>query len=714
MSLDAFISGQSVVTPFGDHVPTATNPIVRHHRAFDDIGRRGGGGGGGGGSTTAPADAANERGAMTTSEDPIKLAERTSSLIDSYRSYISRGDRSYRDEYDDEHERNEVDEEMMLDRIVGGGYCTGVVDRSDGGGGSLSNSAGSSYSPTRLGSSATMFREWKYDVPTSSSSSATDNNYNGFPFRSRGRRMLDDARFGGDDDSLSHHDDGHRRYAHPVCHSRKIGRFVAICAIVSIVSIIAILVHSSDKGNDDVVDGGGGGLVGSSLSLEEEKEKAEWPTLLLEDEEEQQRQQDHRDDGEGGGDDNFGGGVLVQNLDGNYTTDHIDDGGGGGGDVSEDINDGTSSSMIEDVIEDSIEGEEMGVTVESITGDILCCSSSSKSALSANANTMEYEAASDAYHPVWYGRSNGWTGTTWIEALAFCSSLDDDVDDDDVFHGLCPYVAYCPMGSLAMPLGGYRDGERYWTRNDPGDRAPISDYVDGWVQVGSKDPCVEYSISGGLGALEDVDVSATSHNPEHGMGEAKEENSITNATMTTVQEEDGKEETYVPIVKPGPEYYIENEEQEEVSSSSQVQSTVDSTILLLREQFKPLWLSSAEGWNGGSYSDAASFCNSIRGKELCPYSVICPQGPGHAVMGGLREVEFVVDGEQYAPIAGGENHWVMVGDVRNANDDGTQDEDAGMSTKCMTHRQLEGKNPDWGLNGDRNDVKMHIMCCTVN
>ncbi|KAL3827250.1 hypothetical protein ACHAXA_004725 [Cyclostephanos tholiformis] len=197
-----------------------------------------------------------------------------------------------------------------------------------------------------------------------------------------------------------------------------------------------------------------------------------------------------------------------------------------------------------------------------------------------------------------------------------------------------------------------------------------------------------------------------------------------NANTNTVQEveedfdaTDGLvKETFVPIVKPGQEYYIESDGEREGDSpsSSQVQSTVDSTIPLLREQFKPLWLSSAEGWNGGSYSDAASFCNSIRGKELCPYSVICPHGPGHAVMGGLREVEFVVDGEQYAPIAGGENHWVMVGDARNANDDGTQDEDAGMSTKCMTHRQLEGKNPDWGLNGDRSDIKKYIMCCTVN
>jgi hypothetical protein len=131
-----------------------------------------------------------------------------------------------------------------------------------------------------------------------------------------------------------------------------------------------------------------------------------------------------------------------------------------------------------------------------------------------------------------------------------------------------------------------------------------------------------------------------------------------------------------------------------------------------------MWLSSAEGWNGGSYTDAISFCDSVRGKKLCPYSVICPNGPGHAVMGGVHALEFKVDGEQYAPILGEENHWVMVGNyTKHANDEGVTDEgDASGTTtsKCMTHRQLEGKNPDWGLNGDRSEVKRHIMCCTVN
>jgi len=217
-------------------------------------------------------------------------------------------------------------------------------------------------------------------------------------------------------------------------------------------------------------------------------------------------------------------------------------------------------------------------------------------------------------------------------------------------------------------------------------------------------------------AIQDVDNKDDEVNVASAIiGEEEEEEAkAENVPAQEVDEDSHSFVPFVPVVEPGPEYYIENEEHDEESSPSKVESTVDSTVLQLHEEFKPLWLSSAEGWKGGSYTDAVAFCNSVRGKQLCPYSVICPNGPGHAVMGGLHVLEFNVDGLQFAPILGGENHWVMVGNVNNTNDDGTENKDASTS-KCMTHRQLEGKNPEWGLNGDRSEVKQHIMCCnTVN
>jgi hypothetical protein len=171
-----------------------------------------------------------------------------------------------------------------------------------------------------------------------------------------------------------------------------------------------------------------------------------------------------------------------------------------------------------------------------------------------------------------------------------------------------------------------------------------------------------------------------------------------------------KESSFNPVIRPGPEYFIEEEEAE----SSNVESNVDDTVLLVHNQFKPVWLSSKEGWNGGSYDDAVALCSSFREpKQLCPYSAMCPHGPGGAIMGGL---ELSIEGEQYAPVMGGKNHWVMIGNVSSEiNNDGTmiESKDKNMST-CQTHRQFHGKNPDWGFNGDRRELKQYIMCCTVD
>lgn len=106
--------------------------------------------------------------------------------------------------------------------------------------------------------------------------------------------------------------------------------------------------------------------------------------------------------------------------------------------------------------------------------------------------------------------------------------------------------------------------------------------------------------------------------------------------------------------------------------------------------------------NFQSHDDAMQFCKSIRGKDLCPYSAMCPYGPDHTVMAGRKPVDFTGQGEQWAPVYGKANRWIMVG---------TKDEDA--SSTCKSHEQLEGKQPSWGLVSERADVKLHIMCCTM-
>lgn len=124
--------------------------------------------------------------------------------------------------------------------------------------------------------------------------------------------------------------------------------------------------------------------------------------------------------------------------------------------------------------------------------------------------------------------------------------------------------------------------------------------------------------------------------------------------------------------------------------------------ILLQNQLKPLWLGEDEGWTGGSHDDAVAFCKTIRGKQLCPYSAYCPHGAGQPVMGRHKK-DFNAEGEIYAPVFGNENHWVQIGQKSENS-----------ATTCMSHYQLEGSNPAWGLTSDKPELKKYVMCCTMN
>ena len=57
-------------------------------------------------------------------------------------------------------------------------------------------------------------------------------------------------------------------------------------------------------------------------------------------------------------------------------------------------------------------------------------------------------------------------------------------------------------------------------------------------------------------------------------------------------------------------------------------------------------------------------------------------------------------GEQWAPVSGKANAWVMIGRKYGNS-----------ATTCLTHEQLEGGDPDWGLTLDNIGSKLHIQCC---
>ena len=58
------------------------------------------------------------------------------------------------------------------------------------------------------------------------------------------------------------------------------------------------------------------------------------------------------------------------------------------------------------------------------------------------------------------------------------------------------------------------------------------------------------------------------------------------------------------------------------------------------------------------------------------------------------------DVPQWAPISNNFNGWIMVG--------GNSEEALPM---CSTFLELYGRDPDWGLDGSRPELKRHILCC---
>ena len=95
------------------------------------------------------------------------------------------------------------------------------------------------------------------------------------------------------------------------------------------------------------------------------------------------------------------------------------------------------------------------------------------------------------------------------------------------------------------------------------------------------------------------------------------------------------------------------------------------------------------------YDEAFEFCSG-KGPEhdICPYSVICPDGPLKLPYGGSQ-----AEKTSWAPIYHPFNSWVLVTEPQ----------------VCVKYQNLNPKNhPAWGLTGvDNEDLTRHIMCCEM-
>ena len=325
---------------------------------------------------------------------------------------------------------------------------------------------------------------------------------------------------------------------------------------------------------------------------------------------------------------------------------------------------------------------------------------------------MEIDVA-DFYRPEWFDSNSGWMGTTYADAKAFCESFPriDSGGNGETLH-LCPSEAVCPNGP--------RDTKPLYLQTDAFDDvqwAPISDSENGWIMVGTiageeeftchtymeifqQDP--EWGLDGSSPAVvkhvlccEDNSGDIDSSNQTDNVNTPS---AVVESSTESMPTEGFNNEGSVLVEGSPPVGGVVVSE-----SSANTPSAVASSVI---SKFSPMWFTADEGgWNGGSHDDAIAFCQQFAGSRgttmnICPYAAYCPQGPTKPVLGG-HDANFDEEGEQWAPLYGQSNHWVMIGKK------GTN-----MATTCLTHVQLTGEKPSWGKNGSHKEMKQHLLCCS--
>jgi len=267
-----------------------------------------------------------------------------------------------------------------------------------------------------------------------------------------------------------------------------------------------------------------------------------------------------------------------------------------------------------------------------------------------------YKAIVTSLEPIWFHRTNGWEGKTYLEALQFCASQESRIP--------CPYIAYCPIGTFSHPLGGVQEGVSW---------APIIDGPNAWVQVGEEDMCQLYT-------------ELYKSPPQWGLtGKSSED--LTRHVMCCL-EEPLEEAEEPPEEVPG-----------EMTSFTETEQAV-------LDVFKPEWYGRGEGYQGTTYLESAQFCYNVAGMDLCPLEAYCPNGP--ATEAGAKPLFLQLDafeGEQWAPVKTDvddeDDIYVLIGTISD-----------NPVTTCHTYRHFHsGEMPQWGLDGSNPELKNFVLCC---
>ena len=300
-----------------------------------------------------------------------------------------------------------------------------------------------------------------------------------------------------------------------------------------------------------------------------------------------------------------------------------------------------------------------GIGSEDLTRHVLCCEmdvdEGSSDVQSGNSMMEAYGYVVEKYAPKWFDRSEGWSGKSYADALAFCSIKDSYIP--------CPYEAYCPLGPGSLPTGGYDGTEEAW--------AAMIDAPNSWVQIGSyekndmSNSCMKWN-----------DVPGHDTPPMWGL-KGNSDDDITPNIMCCKEPEnhfiDGMDPTLSEAVA------ISKSEQE------------------ILEKMHPVWFGRKHGYHGKTLQGATDFCQSMGDMVLCPRTAYCPSQSDSGSDKPLFLQKPGFDKEQWAPAASefntGREYWISIG--KNP-------------TTCSTHEELLATEPEWTTDGSQSDLKEHV------
>jgi hypothetical protein len=267
----------------------------------------------------------------------------------------------------------------------------------------------------------------------------------------------------------------------------------------------------------------------------------------------------------------------------------------------------------------------------------------------------------------WYSRSDDWQGTTYAEAVQFCSSQND--------KSICPYQLYCPNGPGGTPYGSPYEGalqsllesdSLFWSPvlNNAGEEA--------WAGVGKTNQCVPPLDR--PRASPDMLFDATSFIMCCDMAYGHTKPSSQNQ---------------------------QNDSDAEVSDNVITEPSQDEFLQAVKDVWDPVWFSTSDGWNGGSYIEALDFCrNNLPTGELCPYQAICPNNI-EANPYKSEEVTALAK-DQWVPAREGALSYILVSRAQSGS---------GPGEICNSYESIYGESPSFGTNNESNDQKQYLLCC---